>query len=364
MLSQLTLRFHKKLIEALKIRAGHENTSVNALAERFLDSALKTTAPEDSYLALLADRDEAIRQMYRKIMLGQTFGLAPVTRDELRLLLGLAQEGCVHGRNRLVTRPALQMLLDITGELLAWQTEHNMPVDLPYLQGIFHLQGVAPAAEYTDFLATLRQRPIIDQGYAERLLRPLASQCFDLRTFPEEALAQIFILPRLQALFPLALRGESWCEEDARQLAEATHPVIPAVRETIEAGTLWFDIQVDGQEIAPRPGGWYEVPRLHLLITGQDFVVPFGWAHFSELLGLFTLYARHPDALAHGHHGEHVMFSPPGNASKDGFFGLDGLRIFLPPDDFETLIRELVARCSEGILADALNGLRGLYGDL
>ncbi|EGH7463795.1 transcriptional repressor pifC, partial [Salmonella enterica subsp. enterica serovar Infantis] len=28
MLSQLTLRFHKKLIEALKIRAGHENTSV------------------------------------------------------------------------------------------------------------------------------------------------------------------------------------------------------------------------------------------------------------------------------------------------------------------------------------------------
>ncbi|HCN8396467.1 TPA: transcriptional repressor pifC, partial [Escherichia coli] len=25
MLSQLTLRFHKKLIEALKIRAGHEN---------------------------------------------------------------------------------------------------------------------------------------------------------------------------------------------------------------------------------------------------------------------------------------------------------------------------------------------------
>ncbi|EEB4281110.1 transcriptional repressor pifC, partial [Salmonella enterica subsp. enterica serovar Infantis] len=26
MLSQLTLRFHKKLIEALKIRAGHENT--------------------------------------------------------------------------------------------------------------------------------------------------------------------------------------------------------------------------------------------------------------------------------------------------------------------------------------------------
>lgn len=35
MLSQLNLRFHKKLIEALKVRAGRENTSVNALAERF-----------------------------------------------------------------------------------------------------------------------------------------------------------------------------------------------------------------------------------------------------------------------------------------------------------------------------------------
>ncbi len=30
MLSQLNLRFHKKLIEALKVRAGRENTSVNA----------------------------------------------------------------------------------------------------------------------------------------------------------------------------------------------------------------------------------------------------------------------------------------------------------------------------------------------
>lgn len=42
MLSQLNLRFHKKLIEALKVRAGRENTSVNALAERFLDDGLKS----------------------------------------------------------------------------------------------------------------------------------------------------------------------------------------------------------------------------------------------------------------------------------------------------------------------------------
>ena len=364
MLSQLTLRIHKKLIEALKIRAGHENTSVNALAERFLDGALKTAAPEDTYLQLIADPHAALEQMYRKIMLGQTFGLAPVTRDELRLLLGLAQEGYVHGRNRLVTHPALQTLLDITGELLAWQERHGMEIDLPYLQGIYHLRGDSPAAEYEDFMRQLQARPVIDQGYAERLLRPLIAGCFDLRAFPDEALGQIFTLPRLQQIFPLALRGQAWGEEDARRLADATRPVIPAVRDTIEAGTLRLDIQVHGQPMTPRPGGWYDAPRLHLLITGQDFVVPYGWSHFSELLGLFTLYTRHPEALAHGHHGEHVMFSPPGNASADGFFGLDGLRIFLPPEDFETLARELVARCSDGVLADALNGLRSLYGDL
>ncbi|WP_238484999.1 hypothetical protein [Rahnella rivi] len=41
-LSQLTLRFPKKLIESLKNRAVTEKTSVNALAERFLDVSLQT----------------------------------------------------------------------------------------------------------------------------------------------------------------------------------------------------------------------------------------------------------------------------------------------------------------------------------
>ncbi|KAF1366613.1 hypothetical protein FHR25_004895 [Yokenella regensburgei] len=99
--------FHKKLIGALKIHAGHENTFVNALAERFPDSALKTAAPDDRCLALLVDRNAAIRQMYRKIMLCQPLGLAPVARDELRRLLGLAQKDYAHGRNRLVTRPVI-----------------------------------------------------------------------------------------------------------------------------------------------------------------------------------------------------------------------------------------------------------------
>lgn len=31
--------------------------------------------------------------------------------------------------------------------------------------------------------------------------------------------------------------------------------------------------------------------------------MPYGWEALSELLGLFTLYARHPEALTHGHQG-------------------------------------------------------------
>ena len=92
--------------------------------------------------------------------------------------------------------------------------------------------------------------------------------------------------------------------------------------------------------------------------------MPYGWEVFSELLGLFTLYARYPEALAHGHLGERVMFSPPGHVSKEGFFGIDGLRIFMSAETFETLVRELTTHCTEGKMAEALNGLRCLYGDL
>lgn len=51
----------QKLIEALKIRAGHENTSVNALAARFLDDGLKTAAAGDGYFQLVADPEATVR---------------------------------------------------------------------------------------------------------------------------------------------------------------------------------------------------------------------------------------------------------------------------------------------------------------
>jgi len=362
MLNQLTLRFHKKLIEALKVRAGRENTSVNALAERFLDDGLKTTTASDGYFQLIVDPEATVRQLYRQIILGQTFGTSAFSRDELRFILAYARDAFLRGQGRLATLPALRTLLDITRDLLAWHVASGRPLDDHYLTGIFRLRGDNLVEEFDAFLADLR--PVVDQMYAEHLLRPLESGCFELAAAPDAVLAEIFTLPRLQAIFPLVLRGLDWTPDKATALAQDLRPMIPAVTETTEADTLRLDIRIDGQHPGERPGAWYNTPRLHLLITGQDFVVPYGWEVFSELLGLFTLYARHPEALAHGHQGEHVMFSPPGHVSKEGFFGIDGLRIFLPAEAFETLVRELTITCSEGSLAEALTGLRCLYGDL
>lgn len=362
MLSQLNLRFHKKLIAALKVRAGSENMSVNALAERFLDDGLKTATTGDGYLQLIADPEATVRQLYRHIILGQTFGTAPVSRAELRFLMAYAREAFLCGRGRLATLPALRTLLEITRDLLAWQVGNDRPVDAHYLKGIFRLAGENWVGEFDDFLAALR--PAVDQSYAEHLLRPLESDCFTLADVPDAALAEIFTLARLKAIFPLVLRGLDWTDEKAAALAQALRPLIPAVTEVIEAGTLRLEIRVDGQHPGQRPGAWYDTPKMHLIITGQEFVVPVDWAAFTELLGLFSLYARFPEALAHGHHGERVMFSPPGHVMADGFFGIDGLRIFLPEEGFEALVRELTVKSAKGTLAEALTGLRCLYGDL
>lgn len=131
---------------------------------------------------------------------------------------------------------------------------------------------------------------MVDQMHAGHLLRPLESGCFDL--------------------------------------AQDLRPVIPAVTEIVEAGTLRLDIRIDGQQPGERPGACYNTPRLHLLVTGQDFVVPYGWEAFSELLGLFTLYARHPEAVAHGHQGVRVMSLRPDTYQKRDSSGSTGCEFF------------------------------------
>lgn len=130
--------------------------------------------------------------------------------------------------------------------------EHDRPVDGHYLKGIFRLAGENWTEEFDAFRAELR--PVVDQMYAEHLLRPLESDCFALAQVPDAVLAEIFTQPRLKAVFPLMLHGLAWNTEQARALAQELRPAIPAVTETIGAGTLRLEIRIDGQHPGERPG--------------------------------------------------------------------------------------------------------------
>lgn len=362
MLSQLTLRFPKKLIERLKNRAITENTSVNALAERLMESSLQVSAAGEEYLRLTTDPDEALRQMYRQLILGQNFGISAPTRDTLQFLLELAHQGYNRGQGQLVDRQRLQVLLDLTRELLSWQLENNQPIDAHYLKGTFGLTGEDWQAEWPDFMARLT--PAVTQDYAEHLLRPLASRMFDLRTFPDEVLTEIFTTRRLKAIFPLCIYARNQDFDSQRQFIEQARPMIMAARETFSAGTLTFELHITGQEPGSRPGGWYETPRLCLFVTGQDFVMPFGWPEFSELLRMLTVYHHHPELLPVGWQGNHAMFTPRATSAQDVMTGLGALRMYLPEEGFAALASELVSRCEHGQLHQTLESLRCIYGDL
>lgn len=78
-------------------------------------------------------------------------------------------------------------------------------MDRHYLQGIFRLPGDNLVEEFDRFLADLR--PVVDQMYAEHLLRPLESGCFELTEIPDAVLAEIFTLPRLNTIFPWSCAG-------------------------------------------------------------------------------------------------------------------------------------------------------------
>ncbi|WP_263064746.1 transcriptional regulator [Dickeya dadantii] len=362
MLSQLTLRFPKKLIERLKNRAATENTSVNALAERLMETSLQGSAAGGEYLRLVTDPDESLRQLYRQLILGQNFGAAAPSRDTLQFLLELAHQGYSRGQGQLVSVPRLRILLDITFELLAWQVENSQPVDGHYLKGTFGLAGKDWQAEFKDFLAQLT--PAVTQDYAEHLLRPLVSRAFDLHTFSDEVLATIFTSLRLKAIFPLCMYARDWGFDDRRRFMDQVRPVIQATKETFDAGTIKFDIHISGQESGTRPGGWYETPRLFLVLNGQDFVMPSGLDQFYELLRILSIHHHHPEVISQGYHGRYAMFSPNATAIQEVIVGLDALRVYLPKEGFAVLVTQLVKRCEHGELAVTLESLRCIYGDL
>lgn len=362
MLSQLTLRFPKNLIERLKNRATTENTSVNALAERLMETSLMGSAAGEEYLQLVTDPDAALAKLYRQLILGQTLGATGVSRDTLRFMLDLAHTAYTRGQSQLVSRSRLKVLLDITGELLFWQLDNGHTIDSHYLKGIFGFQGEDWHAEWERFQSRLTTA--VTQEYAEYLIRPLASECLDLYTFPDDVLATIFTTPRLQAIFPLCMYARQWSFDRLRQFMDQVRPVVPAVRETFDTGSVKFQIQILGQEIGTRTSSMYDSPRLFLVLTGQDFVIPFGWPQFSELLRTLYVWHHAPEVIHQSWTGDAVMFFLPTASIPEVTIGLDTLRIFLPEEEAKTLARELASRCEEGVLADALTELRCLYGDL
>lgn len=362
MLSQLTLRFPKKLIERLKNRATSENTSVNALAERLMETSLVGSAAGEEYLQLITDPDAALAKLYRQLILGQTLGTPGVSRDTLRFILDLAHAAYALDHSQLVNRSRLQVLLDITGELLFWQLENGHAVDSHYLKGTFGFRGEDWRAEWESFQSRLTMA--VTQQYAEHLLRPLTSDCLDLNIFPDNVLADVFTTPRLQAIFPLCMYARQWSFDRRREFMAQVRPIVPAVRETFDTGSIKFQIQIQGQELGIRTGSWYDTPRLYLLLTGQDFVMPFGWAQFSELLRTLSIWHHTPEVINQSWTGDAVMFFLPTTATPEVTIGLDALRVFLPEEEAKTLARELASRCEEGVLADALTELRCLYGDL
>lgn len=363
MLSQLTLRFPKKLIESLKNRAVTEKTSVNALAERFLDVSLKTSAPDDDWLQLTTRPDEAVQQLYRKVILGETFGRQALRRAELRFITDLAHQAYRDaGANEFIRWPVLETLLNISFELLVWQAEQGLPVDGHYIKRTFEFATENWQEEAAQFMQGVSHA--VEPAYAEFLLRPLASGCFALEEFPDDVLARIFTPPRLQQVFPLLMRTRQWSFEQRKTFIREVRPSVRKMSETLTAGDLRFDIRIEGQRGDLPAAVGDETPRLYLVLTGSNFVMPFGWAQFAELYRLLTVYRNTPEAVRHFSEGTHITLGLPGAAHQDTILGFDALRVFVPAEAFGELVRELTERMETGALNNAVEALRTLYGDL
>ncbi|WP_337263623.1 transcriptional regulator [Serratia sp. MMO-24] len=363
MLSQLNLRFHRKLIEALKNRAASEKTSVNALAERYLDAALQAPGQDDDYLRVITDPDDTLRQLYRKIILGEVLGRQAIRRAELRFMVETAHQAYRGGKSREYVRGAvLETLLRITFELLLWQVENGLPIDRHYLKSTFEFETEHWEVESARFLQELS--PAVSPGYAEILLRPLAAGGFALTDFPDEVLARIFTTGRLQQIFPLLMHTRAWDVTQRKTFIQDMRPPIPAIHQTLTAGSLQLEIRVDGQRDSRVSSVEYRVPCLSLVVTGQHFVMPFEWSHFAELYRLLKVYRTVPEAIRRLSEGHHVSLSPPGAVSQEAILGLDALRVFVPAEAFAVLVVQLTDAVDTGPLALAVDALRTLYGDL
>ena len=363
MLSQLTLRFPRKLITSLKNRAASENTSVNALAERMLDSSLQVPVPDDEWRTLVASPDDAVRSLYRKIVLGETFGRHALSRAELRFILVQAHAAYRDAPHDEYVNPGvLRLLLTLLFEVIAWQAENGAPVDSHYIRGTFRFDSEDWEHEGRQFLGGLE--PAITAGYAEILVRPFIIPKFGMEALSEAALAEIFSTPRLLQIFPLVMRTRGWTYEERKTFAEEMRPSIPSVDRSFSAGAVEINVRIDGQDADARAARWYDSPRLFVLISGKHFMMPFEWPHLAGLYRLLSAYRDSPQPLRTGNNGSLVSLILPREEGLDAIIGFDDLRVFVSRDALDGLATELTQALESGPLAEAVSGLRLLYGDL
>jgi len=360
MLSQLNLRFPKKLIDSLKNRASAEKTSVNALTERLLDSGLRSPVTQDDYLTLLASPLETHVALYKKIIRGETFGHHSLKLTELRYLFDKAHEAC-DARTGLMSWPVIEDLLNITFEALIYATESGIEVDRYYIDRAFGFAGVDYRAETQAFMATLRHD--VDTGYAEFLLRPLSSGALLLEAFADEALAEICTPARLKRIFPLLMRAREQ-EHLEEAYLEALRPMVESADARVNVNDICLQLSLRGNQNTVFPGGRYLAPHLTLLLSADRFIIPLGWAMFSELVRLCRVRVWLEVDRDWSHQGQRVGIYLPRGEKDEVILAFDGLRVFMTGDEYARVEAGLLAALEEPAMSAAVAHLQALYGDL
>lgn len=361
MLSQLNLRFPKKLIESLKSRASAEDTSVNALAGRFIEEKLMASAPDDEWLSLNADPGATTLSLYRKIVRGETFGRQALKPAELRWLFTRAHQATQTG-STFMSWPVMEALLGITFDALVYATENGIPVDSYYVNRAFDLTGENYRDEADRFMAGMRRN--VDTAWAEFLLRPLSSGALNLEAFPDEAIARICTTGRLKVIFPLLVRAQQYGPAALKDWAAATGLVTEDLTRDIRVNDVCLQVWIRGNRTPQAHGLRHEAPQLSLTLTADRVALAYGWTMFSELTRLFQARAWLNVTKAWSDRGSLAGLYFPHNESEDVIISLDGVHFFVKPEEYLQLEAGFLAMAAEPDVAPVLAELRALYGDL
>lgn len=361
MLSQLNLRFPKKLIDSLKSRASVEETSVNALAGRFIEEKLMASAPGDERLSLNADPGATNQSLYRKIVRGETFGRQALKPAELSYIFYRAHQACQTG-STFMSWPVMEALLGITFDALVYASENNVPVDTYYINRAFDLTGGNYREEADRFMAGMRHN--VDSTWAEFLLRPLSSGALNIEAFPDEAIARICTTERLKVIFPLLVRAQQYEPAALKDWAAATGLVTEDLTRTIKVNDICLQVWIHGNRMPQAHGLSHKAPYLSLTLTAERVALAYGWDMFSELNRLLKARAWLNVTKGWSDRGRLAGLYFPHNESEDVIISLDGVHFFVKLEEYLQLEEAFLAVVAAPDVAPVLDELRALYGDL